>query len=248
MHGASAVRKNFVPADIADCRCWLRSDLGVGLVGSKVADWRCQVSGTSFSRSVDAERPTYAAGANGVPKIVFAGSHALKNSSLFMSGPSTVLQIIRLTSTPGASSSVVSYVYQSAASSTTRSVFIFMNVGGYQNVTFKNDLNASGISVGFNPTLDTTLHAFLTSYNGGLNTSTGSYAENTDGAEQSVVASASIGSASAFFTSLGGTITDPGDVVADGISADLYEWALWSRPLSLTEKLSIWGYVKNRYP
>lgn len=183
-----------------------------------------------------------------MPKIVFAGSHALKNSSLFMSGPSTVLQIIRLTSTPGASTGVVSYVYQSAASSTTRSVFIFMNVGGYQNVTFKNDLNASGSAVGFNPTLDTTLHAFLTSYNGGLNTSTGSYAANEDGVEQSVVASASIGSASAFFTSLGGTITDPGDVVADGISADLYEWALWSRPLSLTEKLSIWGYVKNRYP
>ena len=240
---------DFEPKDFGGCRLWVRSDLGISLASSgRVQAWQDQITKTSYVQTTDANRPTYSPGINGRPKLVFAGSHALFNPSFYLSGPKSVFLMIQLTSTPTLGNSVVPYVIQGTASSALRSLLIFINVGGYQPITFKDDLSASGAAVGTS-NYTTAARCYVETYNGGTNTTAGNYTIDDLGSPLTISATSSIGSASAFFTSLGAAVDDPAGTISAGsqMSADLYEFAVWGRPFSARERLDLYAYANRLY-
>lgn len=240
---------DFVPADFSGCRLWVRSDLGISLVtGSKVQAWQDQITKTNYVQTTDANRPVYSPGLQGRPKLVFSGSQALFNSNFFLTGPMSVFIVIQLTSTPTLGNSVVPYVIQGAAGSALRSLLIFINVGGYQPITFKHDLSASGAAVG-SSNYTTAARCYVLTYNGGTNTTAGNYTLEDLGTGLSVSATSSIGSAAAFFSSIGAAVNDPAGTISAGseMSADFYEFSLYDRPLSIRERLDLYAYANRLY-
>lgn len=249
MHGGAAVRKDWEPRDLGGCRLWLRSDKDVSIASSgRVQAWTDQITLTKFERGTDAQRPTYGAGINGRPKLTFAGGQVLTNTAFFLTGPMSVFLMIQLTATPGPGTSVIPYMLQGAASSALRSLLLLINVGGYQPITFKNDLSSSAASVGVS-TWTTSARCYVITYNGGTNTSTGSYTINDLGYPLVISTGGVVGNASAFYTSIGAAVDDPAGTISAGteMSADLYEMALWNRPLTSRERDDLYGYANRMY-
>lgn len=247
MHGSAAVNAEFTPVQVNGCRLWLRSDLDISLVGSKVQAWTDQITRTKYTQTTDANRPSYSAGINGKPKLIFSGSHALFNSSYFLTGPMSAF-FVHQSTFPGSGTSVVPYVVQGLASSALRSLLLLINVVPYQQITWKNDFNSNAAAVGV-VSFTGGVRAYVSTYNGGTNTTPANYTFEELGASATVVASNPIGSADAFFSSVGAAVDDPAGTISVGseLTGDIYELALWNRPLSQPERDNLYGYANQRY-
>jgi hypothetical protein len=67
---------SFTPVSVADCICWLRSDLGITLNGSDVSTWADQSgAGNDVTQAVAADQPAYfsSGGSNNHPYLEFDG-------------------------------------------------------------------------------------------------------------------------------------------------------------------------------
>lgn len=250
MHGGAAVRKDWEPRDLGGCRLWLRSDKDVSIASSgRVQAWTDQITRTKYTQTTDANRPTYGAGLQGRPKIVTAGSHALYNTSFFLTGPMTMFLMVQFTSLPTLGNSVVPVITRGASTGALRSVYVWINVGGYPTISWKNDLSASGAGVGYSA-YTTAARCYVFTYNGGTNTAVGNYTLDDLGFNYSpLVTNPGLGNASAFYSSIGASVDDPGATISAGseTSADFYEMALWNRPLSASERMDLYGYANRMY-
>lgn len=239
MHGLVSAGHDFDPRQISDCRCWLRSDKGILLNSNKVATWSNQVSGVSAdaSNSNDGQRPTYAAGANGLPKISFSGTQWFFPWALALSGPKTIAIVFKLTSAPGTGFSVYDF---SAGGNDSE---LLVDLSGYQPVSFIDDyVSGAATMVGHNDALGTSLvRGLFHTYNGGTNTSTGSYTATLDGASRTMAGSAAYG-----FVLTPGALGARGDGTFP-LVGDMYEVIAYGRALTAQEQADLWGYLKRRY-
>lgn len=248
MHGLQG-GGDFVPADFGGCRLWVRSDLGVSLASSgRVQAWKDQITKTDYFCLTDANRPDYGTGLKGRPKLVFSGNQALTNTSFFLSGPMSVFFMIQLQALPGASTSVVPYIIQGAAGNALRSLMVYINLGGYSPFTFKHDNVTSSAFIGASG-YTLAARCYVVTYNGGTTTNPANYTMDDLGFPLTVGTSGTAGSATAFFTSIGAAVDDPAGTLSPNsmITGDVYEFALWNRPLSLKERIDLYAYANRLY-
>jgi hypothetical protein len=138
-------------------------------------------------------RPTLATASVGTADSdAFNGSNQYYTTSLALTGAATYALRFKLTSTPGASTIYCVLAISNGTNKTTE--FLLMNFAGYQNLTLINDCPTGVNGVGCNPTLDTSAHTLIWTYNGGAVDSTGSYTIRLDGVAQTVVANSLLNS------------------------------------------------------
>lgn len=236
------------PRSISGCKAWLRSDLGI-TISTGVSTWANQASpGTGdATQSTGGAQPAYTTNSlNGRPGLTFVGpTTSGLQWGLDLQGAQTVLAVAKMSSTPSSASYLVTSIKGSTGP--VRGELYTVSAGGYQNFTFKGDLSTLAASVGSNPTLDTSAHIYLYTYDGGTNTSTSSYTATYDGAAQTLVASGNVGGrASTDLGSIGAFITS-GNAISNGFSGAIYEVIVYNRVLTADEKLMLYKYAKALY-
>lgn len=162
------------------------------LSNGAVASWPDHANGAhTYTQATGAKQPTKSSSPN-VVTFVASGPNYLQNSDTVI--PDTTEPFswsikFKLNSLPGASSFTVLEDMGVGGSGDDFQV-AFMNLGGYQNISFKAN---AGSAVGISVTLDTLVHTLVVTYNGGSAGSPGSYTCYLDGVAQTVVASAAFG-------------------------------------------------------
>lgn len=255
MHPALAYAGNPTqnPSTIASSglAAWLRTDLGLPggqADNATMATWASQVAGgADCAQTTDAKRPVWhsSGGLNGLPYLTFNGSKAF-TWALDHGGTRTIFCVFRITTAPGSSSFYTLYSPKRTSDSTFTE-YLDMNLSGYKNTSFRADYQGAGVGAGYDVTLGTTNgHCSIFTYNGGTNTSTGSYTDTLDGTSQTMAVSSVVARTSTDLGSVGGRLNSA-ETVSNGALMDLYELADWTRVLNSTEISQLASYSRTRY-
>lgn len=194
--GVSSAPAAWSPANVAGLRLWLEDDRLItgpgGPPPTNVSTWG-DSSGNAFNFT-ETLSSTRAPAYTGSPLAPTSDgvNDSMDNSSIITSGALTCAVRFKLNATPGAGTGQEMFDLVMSAGRTYLSV-VFLNLGGYQNLTVLAKCGAAALGVGFSPTLDTSTHYIVITYNNGTNTSPASYTINYDGASQTVVASGLVG-------------------------------------------------------
>lgn len=211
--------------------------LGVTASSGKVSRWADQSgNGADWVQATGAQQPTFnSSSINGKPGLTWNGSCGMSTTATFPAGAWTVAIAFKMASTPGSGS-----FYELCSLKTTTPTFseiILSNISGaYQPYTWIANNTTSPSSAGAANALDTSAHVLILTYNGGTNTSTGSYTDSLDGSTQSVVVSNAVARTTTDLCSLGARLTSANAVSAGFIGeigeVNIYNTNLIGIPLS----------------
>lgn len=201
---------------------WLNANAdNVTLVSSAVDVWkdRSTIAATANNASANssARRPAWTAMTAGSGATVdFDGSTSiLEMTQVTASGAATIAMRYKLGAAPG--SGTAHYLFTLPMNATiTFFGLAFCNIGGYQTISWGAKLGTQA-SVGISPTLDTSWHRLIITYNNGTATSTSSYTALLDGVSTTVNASSTLSLSNANLGGFGGNI------VSHNSLANLYQ-------------------------
>jgi len=244
--------RRFTPGKNAKCRAWLRADRGFdpGQADNAIApNWRSQVAGgADCAQTNPLKAPIWHAsgGLNNRPYLSFNGTQAYTWAS-DISGSETIFMVFRITTLPGGATPIYTLYSPKKSPDNTFCEYVVINAGGYKTTSFRFDYQAAGASVGYDAALGTTNgHAVITTYNGGLNTSLGSYADTLDGSAQTMAASSTFGRTPTDLGSIGARLTST-QVISNGSICEMYEIARYSPQLTASEYLPLVSYARSHY-
>lgn len=127
----------------------------------------------------------------------------------------------------------------------TFSEFLFLNIAGYEEVSFRHDYMGGGNGVGVDVILDTNAHVWSHTYNDGDNTLPASYTARIENIAQTIVASGALSRVGTDVGSVGGRIDSVGAVTGPA-DMDIEEILAFDRILSVAQQQGIRTYLIDR--
>jgi hypothetical protein len=228
------------PSTIAGMKLRLDANAITGLSDNQaVATWNdTSGNGLNATQSTGSFQPLYKTSImNGKPVVRFDGSNDRMNEGLGLLGAQTWFVVCKQNNTSG-NQTVLGLRAGGDASQLT-----FVNISGYQNVTFKMDALAGSQSVGFNPAHDTSGHMFAIAYNGGGGSATSSYPSlSYDQVSQTVLASGVSG-----LDNPGGLIGAQNLSTINFLNGDIAEIIIYNSVLSSTNYNGVQAYLYDKW-
>jgi hypothetical protein len=203
-------------------------------------------NGNNATQATGALQPTFG-NLGGQSSLLFSGSQYLNLPTIAAGagGALSLALICKLTSAPGASTSYTGLSVRSTG--TTCTPIDFLNQAGYQNFSvLANSVSSASAAVGFNPTLDTSAHAWVVAFAGGTITTPGNYAISMDGTVETVVASSNLGIANTATGAIGGFVAS-GPVLTNGCPFTVAEVIMYTVQLSAAQMARLNAYALARY-
>lgn len=188
MARAAGIYKLQYVADLPRLRHFIDFVSGVTLNGSNISAISDPSNNSAgLVQATAANQPLYdATGIASKPAGNFDGSNdTLGNAGFSMSGAQTFFTVFQLKSLPSTSS----FFLLGLSGGNPGFVALAANYAGYKTITFQAAGSSVQLASGINPTLNTSPHSLVVSYNGGGNTTPGNYTCKYDGASQSPAAS-----------------------------------------------------------
>lgn len=184
-----------MPYMLPNLTAYYRSDSLISPIGGPVSNWGDLLNHSpSFAQGTGANQPSYTAGPpayltfDGATKFLQGGNYTTPGGLAVQN--LTVAGKFQLASTPGASTTTTLFMLSAGASG---NFFLDLcNQAGLLPYTYGQNASTTRAAVGTNVALDTNLHSFVFSYNGGNASSTGSYQFWLDGVSQTVSATGNI--------------------------------------------------------
>lgn len=240
------------PDGISGLVSWHRADLGITLNGGAVANWADQSgNGYDYAQGNPTYQPTYNAASgtfNSKSTVQFNGAQVLHSLPQNISGVKTVILVYRLVSVPTlGSGSYVMRILRNLAASLYSTHVIANAIGGYQNLTFKDDYAAGGATVGAPLTVDTSIHVVETSYDATANTAPTAYTDANDAVSKTVGISGAFGSPATLRASLGGIADSTGAALAGSSVSEIAEMMVYNRVLTPVDRGMLRTYLAARY-
>lgn len=233
------------PSSFSGLVLWLRGDLGITLDGSsKVQNWADQSgNGNDASQSTAADRPANSGVFGSGLCVSFTGNPIRLSLPNFMtSGAKTIVVVRAITSLPGSNIKYSILDLFDGSSLSSRVLYCGTNANSNPNLALAADFTSGGIDlVGANYTLDTAPHVDFVDYNGGTNTSTGSYDEYLDGTSQVIAGPATGAFAGAVSAAIGGSSS------SIAAKVDVAEIIVYNRQLTSTERNALSGYLQTQW-
>lgn len=162
-------------------------------------------------------KPTFVTDAFGsLPTFRFTSANSQSfdlPTSMYQTGAKSIVWVMRFNSLPSAGQFMTPWFLGNGSNRETE-IFISNAFGGYTSIAFQADNAGASAGVGYAWTLDTAKHIFILTYNGGTNTSTGSYTFSIDGTRQTLASTGTF-NAPAFTAHLGKRANATGYLDAD---------------------------------
>jgi hypothetical protein len=231
---------------IPNCIVALEGDLGVTSVAGKVSAWKDQSGNNNSAFQATAGlQPSTGTAINSQATVHFGGTVAMQLSSvgLTTSSTETVYLVAKLSSTPSSTNAYTPLIFIGSDASST--IVSWRNQAGRQNFDFISGQSATVALVGWNPTLDTSAHAWAWEYRGGGVSTPGNYTTWLDGTTHTLTASGSLAMQSP--GAIGAIITNSDTISANAFSGDLGLVLIFSRAVTALEIQEIETYVKAKY-
>jgi hypothetical protein len=247
-HRAVLLGGTFNPTRIPNLRLWMSA---VGLPGlvdnAPVTTWAdLSPSNSPATQATSAKKPTFKTGVQGgQPGVLFDATDDHLLQPLAVGGAKTIILAYKLAGVPGASTVYSALSLKLAAG--TWCELDFFNFAGYEEICFKHDMGSvAAAAVGIDQALDTNAHILTHTYNGGTNTSVGSYAARLDGVAKSIVTTGNMGRADTDKGAIGARVTsaDVGSLMFNGY---LFSVLVYTRVLAAFEIQNVERYVGAKY-
>lgn len=245
------------PLNIANCVCWLRSDLGVSTSGSRVTAWADQTGNGNGAFDPAALGPTLQSSgtALGLPALVFNLSNVL-GWNLILNGPKTIIMVLKENISPTTVNSFLYYelVTDNVSGSTNYllQVSVSFAITPYGGIFLTGDDLTSTPSArlvygGTSAQLPLTPHVIINTYNGAGAGVAANFTASIDGINQAITASSQTATATSGSVSSIGAGILPGPTASSGIQDELYEMIVYDKVLSPAELTVVTNYITTRY-
>jgi hypothetical protein len=218
---------------------WLEGDSGVTTSVGNVTSWLDQSSSAITCTGLAGNLPTTSTNINGKACVAVSGSQCLTIPNESWAGVKTVAIVCKLSATPGASSFDSVFTMFDG---TNFGEVLFMNLGGYTNVTAAFDFTST-TGAGYSPTLDTNAHEYIMTWDAGGN-APGDFTMKQDGSAQTVSVSSTI-TRSANVGSIGARTN--GTSPANGFAGDIAAIIVFKSVLSAANLTLLHSYLNGKY-
>lgn len=235
------------PLEVSGCVLWHDANQITGLNdGDKVSQWDdLSVNLSHATQAAAANKPLYKTGIiNGKPVVRFVGATPCwLLQPLNINGAKTVFMVFKLTTLPGAATTTPLNTKHTTPS---LSEILFTQIGGYTEITFRDDITGSALSVGFSPGINTSPHIFVKTYNGVASSNPTSYTARYDKAAATVIASGSLNRTLTNKGAVGARVSST-DVPGSAYNGDIAEIIIYSSVLAGVDQLAVETYLANKY-
>jgi len=244
----------WTPTTPSGLKQWLKADTGTFQASScttaasadtdPVGCWQDQSGqGNNVTQSTSGKRPLLKlAIQNGKQVLQFDGSDDAFNDTLAVSGQMSFFIVYKVASLSSGNSAELFTLKNTTFSE----LLIINSVAGYTTVSFINDLAGSQTGVGYNPVFDSNWHILIATYNGGTNTSTGSYTITFDGVSRTVVSSSTFARTGTDVGGIGSRINNSG-TSSFTLNGYIAEMGVYSTALSAGDVTNLTSYLDTRW-
>lgn len=191
-------------------------------------------NGNDATQTDAGEKPLYRTNIiNGRSVGRFDGINDALEMALDLQDEKTIFISGKMNNTPGGAS--IYSVLSIKSSLPAISEFSFVNIAGYEEISFRHDIVAAGNSVGIDNVLDTNPHVWSHTYDNGGNSLVGSYTGFIENTGQVIAASGAFSRVLTDVGSIGGRVDNVG-VVAVPSDMDFLEIIVYDTVLSVANQ------------